>query len=126
MTRFFVTRFFARGRGVFSSARLAAHLLRGAVAAALLAWAVSDEAAHPVPALVAAAAALVALRGCPLCWTVGLVETLAERRRPSRPGRPSPVVPDHLASACGHRTPVAAGPPDAVPDAPPDVAGQIT
>ena len=28
-----------------------------------------------------AKAALVALRGCPVCWTVGLIETLAQWRK---------------------------------------------
>jgi hypothetical protein len=31
----------------------------------------------------AGVAALVALRGCPMCWTVGLVETLSQGRRDS-------------------------------------------
>lgn len=67
--------------GMFGSASLAAHLLRGAVAAAFIAWAVVNHTAHPWLALGAGAAALVALRGCPMCWTVGLVETIAQRRR---------------------------------------------
>jgi hypothetical protein len=31
----------------------------------------------------AGVAALVALRGCPMCWTVGLVATLSQGRRDS-------------------------------------------
>jgi uncharacterized membrane protein YedE/YeeE len=57
--------------------------MRGAVAAALLAFAIVQQTAHPWASLSAGVAALVALRGCPMCWTVGLVETLAQGRRDS-------------------------------------------
>jgi hypothetical protein len=69
-----------RGAGVFGSASLGAHLMRGAAAAALLAWAIVDQTAHPWASLSAGVAALVALRGCPMCWTMGLVETLSQER----------------------------------------------
>jgi hypothetical protein len=72
-----------RGVGLFGSAFLGAHLMRGAAAAALLAWAIVDQTAHPWLSLGAGVAALVALRGCPTCWTVGLVVTLSQRRRHS-------------------------------------------
>ena len=68
---------------MFGSAFLGAHLMRGAVAAALLAWAIVHQTAHPWLSLGAGVAALVALRGCPMCWTVGLVETLSQGRRDS-------------------------------------------
>ena len=68
---------------MFGSASLGAHLVRGLAAAALLAWAIVQQAAHPWLSLVAGLAALVALRGCPMCWTVGLVETLSQTRRDS-------------------------------------------
>ena len=64
--------------GMFGSALLGAHLMRGAVAAALLAWAIVHQSAQPWQSLGAGVAALVALRGRPMCWTVGLVETLFE------------------------------------------------
>jgi hypothetical protein len=63
---------------MFGSAFLGAHLMRGAAAAALLAWAIVHQTAHPWLSLGAGVAALVALRGCPMCWTVGLVETLSQ------------------------------------------------
>ena len=72
-----------RGTGMFGSACLGAHLMRGAAAAALLAWAIVHQTAHPWLSLGAGVAALVALRGCPMCWTVGLVETLSQGRRGS-------------------------------------------
>ena len=65
---------------MFESAFLGAHLARGAAAAALLAWAIVQQTAHPWLSLGAGVAALVALRGCPICWTVGLVETLSASR----------------------------------------------
>ena len=65
---------------MFGSAFLGAHLMRGAAAAALLAWAIVHQTAHPWLSLGAGVAALVALRGCPMCWTVGLVETLSQGR----------------------------------------------
>ena len=68
---------------MFGSAFLGAHLVRGAAAAALLAWAIVHQTEHPWLSLGAGVAALVALRGCPMCWTVGLVETLSQGRRDS-------------------------------------------
>ena len=68
---------------MFGSAFLGAHLMRGAAAAALLAWAIVHQTAHPWLSLGAGVAALVVLRGCPMCWTVGLVETLSQGRRDS-------------------------------------------
>lgn len=65
---------------MFGSAFLGAHLMRGPAAAALLAWAIVHQTAHPWLSLGAGVAALVALRGCPMCWTVGLVETLSQGR----------------------------------------------
>jgi hypothetical protein len=55
-----------RGVGMFGSAFLGAHLMRGAAAAALLAWAIVHQTAHPWLSLGAGVAALVALRGCPM------------------------------------------------------------
>ncbi|MEA2940549.1 MAG: hypothetical protein QOD09_1078 [Bradyrhizobium sp.] len=68
---------------MLGSAFLGAHLMRGAAAAALFAWAIVHQTAHPWLSLGAGVAALVALRGCPMCWTVGLVETLSQGRRDS-------------------------------------------
>jgi hypothetical protein len=68
---------------MLGSAFLGAHLMRGAAAAALLACAIAQQTAHPWLSLSAGVAALVTLRGCPMCWTVGLVETLSQGRRDS-------------------------------------------
>ena len=68
---------------MFGSSFLGAHLIRGLAVAALLAWAIVHQTAHPWLSLGAGVAALVALRGCPMCWTVGLVETLSQGLRDS-------------------------------------------
>jgi len=70
-----------RRPGLFASRSVIAHLTRGALAAACLAWAVGNQEAHPVLALTAIAGAVVAMRGCPMCWTIGLCETVAARLR---------------------------------------------
>ena len=60
---------YLRGAGMFGSAFLGAHLMRGAAAAALIAWAIVHQTAHPWLSLGAGIAALVALMsrwpGCP-------------------------------------------------------------
>ncbi len=66
---------------MFGSAFLGAHLTRGAAAVALLAWAIVHQTAHPWLSFCAGVAALIALRGCPMCWTVGLAETLSQGLR---------------------------------------------
>jgi len=67
--------------GVFASASLSGHLVRGAVAFALMAWAFQMHTDHPILALLGGAGALIAFRGCPMCWTVGLFETLVQKLR---------------------------------------------
>jgi len=64
---------------MFASRTIAAHLMRGAIAAALIAWALLHQASSPGLALAAGAGAVAAMRGCPLCWMVGLMETIGER-----------------------------------------------
>ena len=65
--------------GLFASGSVAEHLARGAVAGALLWWAIPNQDAHAGLALAAGGLAIVALRGCPMCWAIGLVETLRGR-----------------------------------------------
>jgi len=62
---------------MFASKTVVAHLVRGVTAAALIVWAVQSS--DPVFAVAAVVAAVVVMRGCPLCWTVGLFETIGER-----------------------------------------------
>lgn len=68
--------------GLFASKSVGAHLVRGAVAAVLIGWAVFYQTSHPVFAIAAVVVAVVAMRGCPTCWTVGLFATIGQRWRP--------------------------------------------
>jgi hypothetical protein len=65
----------------FTSQTVTAHLLRGALAFALLYAAVSLRLEHPGWALAAVGLSFVAMRGCPVCWTTGLVEAIGRRWR---------------------------------------------
>jgi len=67
--------------GLFATQTLTGHLIRGAVAIALLYLAISQQHLHPVASLSAGLLALVAMRGCPVCWTIGLAETITARRK---------------------------------------------
>jgi hypothetical protein len=70
---------------MFASKTIAGHLLRGVIAAVLIAWALLHQASDPAFAAAAGVGALAAMRGCPLCWTFGLIETCS--RRPSSGNR---------------------------------------
>ncbi len=60
----------------FASRSVTAHLLRGAAGVGALVWAVSLLGTHAFASLGLALLALVAFRGCPMCWIMGLVETV--------------------------------------------------
>jgi len=68
---------------MFGSSFLGAHLIRGLAAAALLAWAIVHQTAHPWLSLGAGVAALVALRGCPMCLDGGPGRDASQGRRDS-------------------------------------------
>ena len=59
--------------------RLTAHLVRGATAAVLIAWAAAFGQTQPVLAVAAAVVAVIAMRGCPACWMLGLWDNLRHR-----------------------------------------------
>ncbi|WP_198652797.1 hypothetical protein [Actinocorallia populi] len=64
----------------FASASLPRHLARGAIGFGSIAGAfVLLSAVGPV-GLLLLPVGLVALRGCPMCWTLGLVQTLSRGR----------------------------------------------
>jgi hypothetical protein len=65
---------------MFASRSLLSHLLRGGLGLGALAAAVGLGPSHPLLALALVPAALIALRGCPTCWTIGLLQTIAARR----------------------------------------------
>lgn len=64
---------------MLKSDSLREHLLRGVIGFAALAMALAVAASHAWLALPLVVVALVSLRGCPTCWTVGLVQTIAAR-----------------------------------------------
>jgi hypothetical protein len=66
---------------MFASRTIAAHITRGVIAAALIMWAWLHQSSDPAFAVAASAAAVAAMRGCPLCWTMGLLETIGARIR---------------------------------------------
>jgi hypothetical protein len=66
---------------MFASPNVATHLLRGVVGLGGLATAVSLSTAHPFLSFALLPPALLALRGCPTCWTIGLIQTVAARCR---------------------------------------------
>jgi len=66
---------------MFASKTIAAHMMRGVIAAALIAWALLHQSSDPAFAVAAGVAAVAAMRGCPLCWTMGLLETIGARVR---------------------------------------------
>jgi hypothetical protein len=68
--------------GLFASESVAAHLIRGVAGICLLAWAIRHQEDNSL-ALAAALGALVAFRGCPLCWTIGLAESVIRKMRRS-------------------------------------------
>lgn len=66
-------------RMAFGSSSVTTHLLRGAGGLAMLTLAVQLESTSVWLALLLLPVALWLFRGCPVCWTVGLFETLAHR-----------------------------------------------
>lgn len=66
------------------SRRLTDSLLRGSVGLPALAFAAALISTHPVVALALVPIALIALRGCPMCWTMGLASDIAAKLRARR------------------------------------------
>jgi len=70
---------------MFASKTFTEHLARGVLGIALIVAAVvvgrTGGLAATAASLALGVTSLVALRGCPMCWTTGLVEMIAARRR---------------------------------------------
>ncbi|MER7519866.1 hypothetical protein [Streptomyces sp. NPDC126499] len=64
----------------FASASVPRHLARGAVGFGLIVGAVALVPVAGLAALLAAVPALIAFRGCPTCWLVGLAQTVSRGR----------------------------------------------
>lgn len=75
-------------RPPFASVTMTEHLVRGAIGIAAVALAIRLGARYDTVAMAASLAfgivALIALRGCPVCWTTGLIGMIAERRGRAR------------------------------------------
>ncbi|MDI2129144.1 hypothetical protein QI554_23650 [Yinghuangia seranimata] len=67
-------------RGGFASASVPRHLARGAVGFGALVASLALLPVVGVVSLLLAPVGLVALRGCPMCWAIGLVETISAGR----------------------------------------------
>ncbi|MFF5447814.1 hypothetical protein [Streptomyces sp. NPDC012888] len=87
-------------KGDFASRSVPRHLARGAIGFGLIAGSIALVPVVGPAALLAAPLALIAFRGCPTCWMVGLVQTVSRGRLERRcadgvctltpaPGRPS-------------------------------------
>ncbi len=68
------------GRDGYASATLSRHLLRGAVGFGAVAAGFGLLPVFGPVVLPAVPVGLVVLRGCPLCWTVGLLRLLSRGR----------------------------------------------
>ena len=74
---------------MFGSKTLTVHLLRGAVGLASLWGAFQMYDTHLLTAIGLGLTTLVAFRGCPTCWTMGLIETTIATFRKRGPGHPT-------------------------------------
>ena len=61
----------------FGNKTLPLHLLRGVLGFGALAGALATANTNLWPTLVLLPFALWMLKGCPICWTIGLIETVA-------------------------------------------------
>ena len=79
---------------MFNSRTITTHILRGAIGFGALILALVYAPQLGWWSLLLFGIALFSFRGCPLCWTVGLIETVLYRRR-------SASCPD---GSCANRT----------------------
>ena len=68
---------------LLGSRNIPVHLLRGLIGLGALAVALMYSSVLGWWTLAPLAVALVSFRGCPMCWTVGLIETVLERKSPA-------------------------------------------
>ena len=62
---------------IFGNRTIGRHLLRGALGITALYISLSPLRGTTWRSLIFLAAALYLLKGCPMCWTLGLIETIA-------------------------------------------------
>ncbi|HTN85859.1 MAG TPA: hypothetical protein VL242_19300 [Sorangium sp.] len=73
---------------MFASKSLVEHVARGLLGFGALTASALLAPTSPWAALALLPVALVALRGCPMCWTLGLLQTVMARARGERPEGP--------------------------------------
>jgi hypothetical protein len=66
---------------MFGSRGILEHVTRGAVGLGALGGAVAMASSHPWLSSAAVVVGLIALRGCPMCWTIGLIQTVVAKIR---------------------------------------------
>jgi len=72
---------------MYCSSSVSVHLLRGGAAIGLIFAAFFLSSYGIVWAVIAGVGAIVLLRGCPMCWLMGLFETIKQKGRAShKPG----------------------------------------
>jgi hypothetical protein len=64
---------------MFASNTLTEHILRGAIGIGALWIAVAIAVTHPWSSIALGVLVLLAFRGCPICWTIGLFEIARQR-----------------------------------------------
>jgi hypothetical protein len=64
----------------FASASVPRHLARGAIGFGLVIGSIALVPVVGPASLLAAPLALIAFRGCPTCWTIGLAQTISRGR----------------------------------------------
>jgi hypothetical protein len=64
----------------FASSSVPRHLARGAVGFGLLIGGIALIPVLGPAAAIASPFGFVALKGCPMCWTLGLIETISQGR----------------------------------------------
>lgn len=69
-----------REHGLFASQSVFRHIARGVTGFGLIGSAFALAASVSPIALLLAPLGMVALRGCPMCWTIGLIETISAGR----------------------------------------------
>ncbi|WP_217999375.1 hypothetical protein [Nocardia exalbida] len=91
----------------FASASVPRHLVRGVVGFGALIGAIALLPVFGMFALLLAPVGLLALRGCPTCWAIGLMQTISRGRlqRSCADGRCRLTGADQLRSGHGTRAP---------------------
>ncbi|MEU6932922.1 hypothetical protein AB0A05_27625 [Streptomyces sp. NPDC046374] len=96
----------------FASASVPRHLARGAVGFGLIIGSIAAVPFAGPVTLLAAPLALIAFRGCPTCWAVGLAQTVSRGRlRRQCEDGVCTLARTHPAVPAAHEAPVRPSPP---------------